>query len=154
MKKDVTFEKVLLSLGEEVINILIKRGSTPEDAQDAVSQTYITIFSVLTDITQENLRPWFFRVSFNNYINMYRKKRREHDFVHNQSTDESDLAGNHSTMFELIDSLTAEEQELIVLKYFYQLSYNDISELLGISIETVRKKLYRSRKKLKNNWED
>ncbi|MGM0214551.1 RNA polymerase sigma factor [Enterococcus sp. AZ109] len=154
MKKDVTFEKVLLSLGEEVINILIKRGSTPEDAQDAVSQTYITIFSMLTDITQENLRPWFFRVSFNNYINMYRKKRREQDFTHSQSTNESDLMENHSTMFELIDSLTTEEQEMIVLKYFYQLSYIDISELLGISIETVRKKLYRSRKKLKNNWED
>lgn len=73
MKKGVKFEEVLLSLGQEVINILIKRGSTPEDAQDAVSQTYLTIFSVLPDITQENLRPWFFRVSFNNYITMYRK---------------------------------------------------------------------------------
>lgn len=154
MKKGVKFEEVLLSLGQEVINILIKRGSTPEDAQDAVSQTYLTIFSVLPDITQENLRPWFFRVSFNNYITMYRKKRREKDYKDNYVTFEPTVTSKQQNLFELIDSLSPEEQELIVLKYFYQLSYNDISTLLGISLETVKKKLYRSRKKLKNSWED
>lgn len=74
MKKDVKFEEVLLSLGQEMTNLLVKRGSSFEDAEDAVSQTYLTIFSILPEITQDNLRPWFFRVSFNNYINIYRKK--------------------------------------------------------------------------------
>lgn len=154
MKKGVKFEEVLLSLGQEVINILIKRGSTPEDAQDAVSQTYLTIFSVLPDITQENLRPCFFRVSFNNYITMYRKKRRVKDYKDNYVEHEPNVTSKQQNLFELIDSLSSDEQELIVLKYFYQLTYNDISALLGISLETVKKRLYRSRKKLKNSWED
>ncbi|MGG5318723.1 RNA polymerase sigma factor [Enterococcus sp. AZ072] len=154
MKKDVKFEEVLLSLGQEMTNLLVKRGSSFEDAEDAVSQTYLTIFSILPEITQDNLRPWFFRVSFNNYINIYRKKRREQGFVHNYHVFQSDFSEEHSKLFELIDSLTAAEQELILLKYFYQLSYSDISDLLGISIENVRKKLYRSRKKLKKSLED
>ena len=153
MKKDVKFEEVLLSLGEEVIQILVKRGSTIEDAQDAVSQTYLTIFSILPDITQENLRPWFFRVSFNNYITIYRKSRRERDFNKKYPISESSFSDEHPNFFGLIDSLTAEEQELIILKYFYQLSYSDISILLSLKIETVRKRLYRSRNKLKNSWE-
>ena len=73
MKKEANFDEVLFSLGQEVIQVLIRRGASLEDAQDAVSQTYTTIFSILPEITSENLRPWFFRVTFN-YITMYRKR--------------------------------------------------------------------------------
>lgn len=74
MKKEANFDEVLFSLGQEVIQVLIRRGASLEDAQDAVSQTYTTIFSILPEITSENLRPWFFRVTFNYYITMYRKR--------------------------------------------------------------------------------
>ena len=65
MKKEANFDEVLFSLGQEVIQVLIHRGASLEDAQDAVSQTYTTIFSILPEITSENLRPLFFRVKFN-----------------------------------------------------------------------------------------
>ncbi|MDV7772634.1 hypothetical protein PSG77_10720 [Enterococcus hirae] len=59
MKQEGTFEEVLLLLGQEVIRVLIEKGSTLEDAEDAVSKTYDTIFSSLIYMTQDNLRPWF-----------------------------------------------------------------------------------------------
>ena len=46
MKKEANFDEVLFSLGQEVIQVLIRRGASLEDAQDAVSQTYTTIFSL------------------------------------------------------------------------------------------------------------
>ena len=49
----------------------------------------------------------------------------------------------------LIDSLKDEEQELVLLKYYYQLSYAEIALILELSVENVRKKLYRTRQKLK-----
>lgn len=52
----------------------------------------------------------------------------------------------------LIDSLKDEEQELLLLKYYYQLSYAEIALILELSVENVRKKLYRTRQKLKKNW--
>lgn len=60
MKQEGTFEEVLLLLGQEVIRVLIEKGSTLEDAEDAVSKNYDTIFSSLIYMTQDNLRPWFF----------------------------------------------------------------------------------------------
>lgn len=75
MKKEANFDEVLFSLGQEVIQVLIRRGASLEDAQDAVSQTYTTIFSILPEITSENLRPWFFRVTFNYYITMKKETR-------------------------------------------------------------------------------
>ncbi|EOD92300.1 hypothetical protein Q9E_02405 [Enterococcus faecalis EnGen0059] len=37
MKKEANFDEVLFSLGQEVIQVLIRRGASLEDAQDAVS---------------------------------------------------------------------------------------------------------------------
>lgn len=154
MKKDVNFEETLLLLGREVIHTLIKKGSSLEDAEDAVSKTYTTIFSSLVSITQKNLRPWFFRVSFNNYIDVYRKKRREQEYVSNYIEFSGALTSDSQTLWLMIDSLKRDEQEVLILKYYYQLSYEEIGSILDMNVENVKKKLYRIRKKLKNDWED
>lgn len=154
MKKDVTFEESLLLLGQEVIGSLIKKGSTMEDAEDAVSQTYNSLFSSLMYITQENLRPWFFRVSFNHYIDLYRKKKREKAYVSDYLEIQPELISESQKFWMIIDPLKKEEQELLILKYYYGLSYESIAVMLDLNIETVKKKLYRTRKKLKDSWED
>ncbi|WP_430611639.1 RNA polymerase sigma factor [Enterococcus sp. DIV0876] len=154
MKEDVTFEEVLLLLGQEVISVLVKKGSMLEDAEDAVSKTYDTIFSSLIHMTQDNLRPWFFRVSFNNYIDLLRKKKREKELTFYYADSQSSLVNESEKLWMLINSLKSQEQELIILKYYYRLSYEDISTMLDQKVETVKKQLYRARKKLKADWED
>ena len=154
MKKEANFDEVLFSLGQEVIQVLIRRGASLEDAQDAVSQTYTTIFSILPEITSENLRPWFFRVTFNYYITMYRKKKRERTFVANSHPVQKIEKMEGQELLLLIDSLKDEEQELLLLKYYYQLSYAEIALILELSVENVRKKLYRTRQKLKKELEE
>ena len=52
MKKEANFDEVLFSLGQEVIQVLIRRASL-EDAQDAVSQTYTTIFQYYLKLHQK-----------------------------------------------------------------------------------------------------
>lgn len=54
----------------------------------------------------------------------------------------------------IIDLLKRQEQELLIFKYYYRLSYEDIASMLNQKVETVKKQLYRARKKLKANWED
>ncbi|WP_086349520.1 RNA polymerase sigma factor [Candidatus Enterococcus clewellii] len=154
MKQEMTFEEALLLLGQEVINVLIKKGSTLEDAEDAVSKTYDTIFSSLIHVTQDNLRPWFFRVSFNNYIDLFRKKKREKELIFRYIDAQSNPTNESENLWMTIDSLKSQEQELLILKYYYRLSYEDIAAMLDQKVETVKKQLYRARKKLKANWED
>ena len=148
MKQEGTFEEVLLLLGQEVIRVLIEKGSTLEDAEDAVSKTYDTIFSSLIYMTQDNLRPWFFRVSFNNYIDLFRKKKREKELIFRYVDSQSNESEN---LWMIIDSLKRQEQELLIFKYYYRLSYEDIASMLNQKVETVKKQLYRARKKLKAN---
>lgn len=154
MKQEGTFEEVLLLLGQEVIRVLIEKGSTLEDAEDAVSKTYDTIFSSLIYMTQDNLRPWFFRVSFNNYIDLFRKKKREKELIFRYVDFQSNGTNESENLWMIIDSLKRQEQELLIFKYYYRLSCEDIASMLNQKVETVKKQLYRARKKLKANWED
>ncbi|OWW47352.1 hypothetical protein F522_00545 [Enterococcus hirae 81-15-F4] len=146
MKQEETFEEVLLLLGQEVIRVLIEKGSTLEDAEDAVSKTYDTIFSSLIYMTQDNLRPCFFRVSFNNYIDLFRKKKREKELIFRYVDSQSNGTNESENLWMIIDSLKRQEQELLIFKYYYRLSYEDIASMLNQKVETVKKQLYRARK--------
>jgi RNA polymerase sigma-70 factor (ECF subfamily) len=51
---------------------------------------------------------------------------------------------------EIINSLPEDLREIIVLRDLQNLSYTDISEMLGVEIGTVKSRLNRAREKLKN----
>ena len=105
-------------------------------------------------MTQDNLRPCFFRVSFNNYIDLFRKKKREKELIFRYVDSQSNGTNESENLWMIIDSLKRQEQELLIFKYYYRLSYEDIASMLNQKVETVKKQLYRARKKLKANWED
>lgn len=74
MKKDDVFASYLLSLGKEVHSLLERRGATKEDAEDIIQNTFYKVYTLLDDLTERNLRPWFFRVALNEFIDFKRKK--------------------------------------------------------------------------------
>ena len=78
---------------------------------------------------------------------MYRKKR-ERTFVANSHPVQSIEKMEGQELLLLIDSLKDEEQELVLLKYYYQLSYAEIALILELSVENVRKNCI-ARQKLK-----
>lgn len=153
MKDGVDFDEVLLSLGKEVVSVLMRRGGIQEDAEDAVSKTFETIFSSILAMNADNLRPWFFRVSFNHYIDILRKKKREVTFLSSDVEIEAVGSTNPQQFWIMVDSLKQNEREMLMLKYYYRLSYEDIAHILDSNVEGVRKTLYRARKKLKESWE-
>ena len=53
-----------------------------------------------------------------------------------------------------IEELPDEHRQVIVMRDIHELSYQEISEILGIEIGTVRSRLNRGRQKLKNILED
>ncbi|MFD1990426.1 RNA polymerase sigma factor [Paenibacillus nicotianae] len=52
-------------------------------------------------------------------------------------------------LYDAIDRLIPEEKSYIILKFFVDLSFKEISEVLSISESTVKTRYYRILKKLK-----
>ncbi|MEK5038646.1 RNA polymerase sigma factor [Sporosarcina sp. FSL K6-3457] len=149
--KDV-LASYLFDLGEEVFRLLLAKGAKKEDAEDIIQNTLYKVYVLLDDLTESNIRPCFFRVSLNEYIDLKRKKEQqniyltEEIYVKLQHTDrEFDAVLNKDEIFYLLKDIRKEYKEIFFLKYYYDFSYEEIATILDIQVNSVKQKLYRAR---------
>lgn len=81
MKTEDVLASYLIDLGEEVFRLLLAKGAKKEDAEDIIQNTFYKVYVLLDDLTESNLRPWFFRVSLNEYIDLKRKKEQQNIYL-------------------------------------------------------------------------
>ena len=124
MKKEDVFATYLLSLGKEVRNLLQSKGARKEDAEDIIQNTFYKVYTLLDDLTDTNLRPWFFRVALNEYIDFKRKKEQQNIHITEavyaklQHIDrEFDAILNKEEILYLLKDIKKEYKENLFLKY-------------------------------------
>jgi RNA polymerase sigma-70 factor (ECF subfamily) len=122
-----------------------------EDAQDAVQDVFIRFMQSSSTFRGEcSIKTWLLVITRNYCLKKLSSKKSPHI-----TADESLLAFyelNIETRITLNDALTKlsiDEYELIYLREYADYSYQEIAEILGINIDSVRMKLFRVRKVLK-----
>lgn len=152
MKKVDVLASYLINLGEEVFRLLLAKGAKKEDAEDIIQNSFYKVYLLLDDLTESNIRPWFFRVSLNEYIDLKRKKEQQNIYLsekiyaklqHNEH--EFDAILNKDEIFCLLEDIKKEYKEIFFLKYYYDFSYEEIATILDIKVNSVKQKLYRAR---------
>ncbi|AOH56577.1 RNA polymerase subunit sigma [Peribacillus muralis] len=153
MKKENALASYLINLGEEVFSLLLAKGARKEDAEDIIQNTFYKVYTLLDDLTESNIRPWFFRVALNEYIDLKRKKEQHNIYLTEeiysklQYTDrEFDAVLNKDEIFHLLKNIKKEYKEAFFLKYYYDFSYEEIAAILDIKVDSVKQTLYRARK--------
>lgn len=155
MKKEDVLASYLINLGEEVFRLLLAKGAKKEDAEDIIQNTFFKVYLLLDDLTERNIRPWFFRVSLNEYIDLKRKKEQQNIYLSEeiysklQQIDcEINTILNNDEIFYLLKDVKTEYKEIFFLKYYYDFSYEEIATILDIQLNSVKQKLYRARKSI------
>lgn len=152
MRKNDALAPYLLDLGKEVYGLLQSKGARKEDAEDIIQNTFYKVYTLLDDLTETNLRPWFFRVALNEHIDF--KRRKENQNIHMteavysklQYRDrEFDAVLNKEEIFYLLKDIKKEYKEIFFLKYYYDFTYEEIAIILSIKETSVKQKLYRAR---------
>ncbi|MGX1461341.1 RNA polymerase sigma factor (sigma-70 family) [Bacillus thuringiensis] len=153
MGKENIFTSYLINLGEEVFKLLLAKAAIKEDAEDIIQNTFYKVYTLLDHLTESNIRPWFFRVALNEYIDLKRKKEQQNIYLTEdiysklQYTDrELDAVLNKDEIFYLLKDIKPEYKEAFFLKYYYNFSYEEIALILDIQVNSVKQKLHRARK--------
>ena len=153
MGKEKILTSYLINLGEEVFKLLLVKGAIKEDAEDIIQNTFYKVYTLLDNLTESNIRPWFFRVALNEYIDLKRKKEQQNIYLTEeiysklQYTDrELDAVLNKDEIFYLLKDIKLEYKEAFFLKYYYNFSYEEIALILDIQVNSVKQKLHRARK--------
>ena len=122
-----------------------------DDAEDAVQEAFIDAFKAIgTFDTSRTFYPWFYVLLRNRCYKMTAVRRST------ESLDEALLLDSQrgvadDTRFELekaLHSLTREEREIVCLKYFSGLSYDELAMHLQIPRGTVMSRLFYARQRL------
>ncbi|MBT2685966.1 RNA polymerase sigma factor [Bacillus sp. ISL-37] len=133
-----------------------------QQAEDAVQETFITLYQHIDKVHTLNtldLKRYILRIAKNKAIDSYRKNKRHGIFLDEyqkeatEVTDENIKDWEQCLMSEAqIDTLltTLKESYKLVFKYkvYYDLSYQEISELVGVTEANVRKQFERARKSI------
>lgn len=126
-------------------------------AEDLVQDIFIKVFYSLHKYQQTgSFNAWLYRIVVNNCFDYLRKSKLQDTHVDVEVTDYYCpekiilLHERNKQLEQLLRQLNETEYMVLLLKYVNGLSYDEISEVLGISLNDVRNKLHRSKKQLRS----
>jgi RNA polymerase sigma-70 factor (ECF subfamily) len=148
---------------ERLFASMLQVTGSPEEAEEVVQEAFIRVFMKL-DTFQRNSQffTWLYRIAFNSALTRRRRNRvrvsldycRENNGL--EVSDDADAVDEPMLRRERVDmvreamhTLTDEHRSILVLREMEEHSYEDIAEILEISIGTVRSRLSRARRQLK-----
>lgn len=158
------WEQILLVHAKIIFKYLIKMGATKEDAEDIIQETIIKTIEYLQQIEPDKMRAWMFKVAIHRYYSLYQKNKstvslQEGDLerlkpaiadveIHLLSKEET------KELVEVLQELQPTFQQLLILKYYMEFSYKEISDILNMKETQVKTYLYRARNTFKKIWEE
>lgn len=145
---------------------LRKNGCAHEDAEDIVQESYKKYILYSSGVAADKALSYIFTIALNDFRKRMRTRGREEAISINNDYFWNHFSNEDSPESRLLDKekrekvrKTLEETKesfriLLILKYEMELSYEEISLLLGMKIETIRTYLYRARNEFKEIWGD
>ncbi len=151
------FDNLVEKHSREIFGYLWRLLPTPEDAEDALQETFLRAFRAypkLRDHTQ--LRAWLFKIATNvAYTHLKRQKRHSAEAIDQISQ----IAGPEKVQQDLLISIRAAIQQLpakqgaaILLRSAQGLSYAEIGAALNCSPDSARANHYQGIQKLRRQF--
>ena len=164
--KTETIEDLYRKKFHIIFKYLISIGCSKENAEDIVQNTFFKAIENMVHLEVHNLSAWLFKVSIHQFYDVYRRKQRfpkvnidDQAFINffiQEETGEALLLLKEfqGDIRHLLDELKPSHKNLLLLKYDLGLSYEEISAMLDMRVETIRTTLYRARKEFKQRWSE
>jgi len=134
------------------------------DAEDGVQEVFIKAYTNIRSFdATRRFSPWLYRIAHNELLNTLRKKQHEPIpffdpdtlLPHPIAPDQTDNSIKAKELKELmsanLDKLSTKYREPLVLYYFEDLSYQEISDILQIPTSTVGVRINRAKQALRKN---
>jgi RNA polymerase sigma-70 factor (ECF subfamily) len=152
------FDQLFRATSDDVLAYLTRRARTPEDAADALAETYAVAWRKLDSLPDgDRARLWLFGVARNELRKTVSKSRADADLTAalardlRQAIDETrapnDPAG---PMHDALATLSRLDYEIVTLTAWEGLAPREVAAVLGLSANVVRIRLHRARSKLRS----
>ncbi|QTL97743.1 sigma-70 family RNA polymerase sigma factor [Iocasia frigidifontis] len=165
------FEELVLRYQKKVYNTVLRMLSNLDDASDITQEIFIKVYQNLEKFKgQSSFSTWLFSIAGNHCRDELRKRQKElkhssldsiaeerketervSDNNSNYQPEERSIQNEQFRDIEIaLSKLSIEYRESLVLRDIQGFTYDEISKILGLPAGTVKSRLSRARRKLRD----
>jgi RNA polymerase sigma-70 factor, ECF subfamily len=148
------FEPLVARYERPLFAVALRLVANYEDARDVTQNVFIRAYEHLGSFDpQRRFFSWIYRIAVNESLNLRRTRRPQEALgtwiqVHGGQAEAVEAEETHARVEQALSRLTEEYREVVVLRYFGELSYEEISHAIGVPEKTVKSRLFSARQRL------
>jgi RNA polymerase sigma-70 factor, ECF subfamily len=150
------FETVVTRYQQVLFNVAFRMLGDYEDARDAAQNTFVKAYEKLATYDPERrFFSWIYRILLNECLNLRRRpaihllgERTEDAVAEHATPDVVEAAERRRDVKQALLTLSPDYREVIVLRHFAALSYEEMSDAIGVPAKTVKSRLHTARQQL------
>jgi len=147
-KGDVEAFNHLVSRWEKrVYNYLLRLTTSPDDSLDLSQDVFLKAYQNIRKLDDTaRFGPWLFRIAHNEAYSLFRKRKPE-TAMEDAGFAERETAPGASPELTLavsaaLNRLNPEQREAVVLKVYQGFKFDEMAEILGCPVSTIKSRLY------------
>ena len=155
----MSYEEVVEKYSDYITRMCVVWTQNEEAAKDCFQNTFIKLYkSSKTFNDSELLKAWLLRVARNECNDYHRTfwnknvsiglDREKLERVKNDSVNKIQFDSDTENLVKALRKLSLKYREVLVLYYYQEYSTKEISDILQLSVNTVKSRLQRGREKL------
>jgi RNA polymerase sigma-70 factor (ECF subfamily) len=148
---------------KKAYSMALKLVGNPDDAYDLSQEAFIRVYRARGRYSDTHpFYAWFYTILRNLARNHLRKRavrldhfirtrriRKRNPEVYQSPECIAEADETKKTVWAAIEKLSYDHREIIILRHFEDMSYEEIAKLLGIAVGSVMSRLYYARSKLR-----
>ena len=161
------FEQLVRLYEKRVFALTLRMCRNPEDAAEAAQEEFLSAWQGLAFFRGESsFATWLYRLASNACVDLLRREGRHRAAAGPSLNDEAlnvDIpddaaspqeAAERSELRQQIEdglsALSPEHRQVLILREMHQLTYDEIADTLSLDVGTVKSRISRGRKQLRN----
>ena len=150
---------------KKVFLLALKMLKNYEDAEDATQDIFLKVYENINSFRNEaKFSTWIYRIALNHIYYMNNKRNKEINRFPEAHEMRTEMNANPSSVLDekelfvslenVINSLSPRQKEVFVMRYYNQLPFKKISQILGKSLGTVKSNYFFAMQKIKNDLQN
>jgi len=157
-----SFRQIYDRFARKVLNFVFRMAGSAEEAEDLTQETFMAVYQKLGSLKDDSkFEPWLFRIARNLVYQRYRSRppttvpidaededgRELNQVVDERKTPEEAFEAGElgRVVQDVISGLPDKYREVFILSALQHLSYQEISEIVGRSLASVKTDIHRAR---------
>jgi RNA polymerase sigma-70 factor (ECF subfamily) len=139
-----------------VFNVALRMLGNVQDAEDVTQTVFGNAFAELDSYDPKyRFFSWIYRMSVNESLNTIKRRRNvvslDGSFDVPAPGASSSAADAEERVGSALLELKPDDRAVVVLRHFVSFSYEEISDVLGIPVKTVKSRLFTARERLRQS---